>query len=194
MAKEKVIPINHSEGQAVAGEIIKTRNLVEGIVLGGIPFSAALYFCRSFSFADKVTIAIVVALPFLYLGISGINGDSFTTFVGIWLRYRKNRRVLLYNPRIKIEATPLIFETRKKEEMLPKEKAMLIYRKLKSRRKKLKAIKNDANLVQTDERIVFFEDDIGILSKPEEYKTLKELKKERRIEKKKNQHKTKTDR
>ena len=80
MAKERVIPINHAEGQAVAGEIIKTRNLIEGIILGGIPFVAVLYFCRSLTFADKVTIAIIVALPMLYLGINGINGDSFTTF------------------------------------------------------------------------------------------------------------------
>lgn len=186
MAKERVIPINHAEGQAVAGEIIKTRNLIEGIILGGIPFVAVLYFCRSLTFADKVTIAIIVALPMLYLGINGINGDSFTTFISIWLRYRRKRRVVLYNPRIKTEATPLIFETKKKEELLPKEKLLLIYEKIRARRKAIRVTKNNVNVMQTEEGFVFFEDDIGILAKPEEYKTSKELKRERRKVKRKN--------
>ena len=122
----------------------------------------------------------------LYLGINGINGDSFTTFISIWLRYRRKRRVILYNPRIKTDATPLIFETKKKEELLPKEKLLLIYEKIRARRKAIRVTKNNVNVMQTEEGFVFFEDDIGILAKPEEYKTSKELKRERRKVKRKN--------
>ena len=46
--------------------------------------------------------------------------------------------------------------------------------------------KNNVNVMQTGEGFVFFEDDIGILAKPEEYKTYKELKRERRKVKRKN--------
>ena len=121
MAKEKYIPTNHGEGQAFLGYIVKTRNLMEGILMGGIPFFVVMYWTRGQLFSTRVTIASAVALPLLFLGLNGVNGDSLTVFFKVWFRFNRKRRVLFYNPRVKFEAVPLIFE-KNTEEPSPKEK------------------------------------------------------------------------
>ena len=183
MAKEKYIPTNHGEGQAFLGYIVKTRNLMEGILMGGIPFFVVMYWTRGQLFSTRVTIASAVALPLLFLGLNGVNGDSLTVFFKVWFRFNRKRRVLFYNPRVKFEALPLIFE-KNTEEPSPKEKIVKYFEKQKELQKKKRVSKNELAMTQTEDGLVFFEDDIGLLDKPDDYKTAKELRSEARDKKK----------
>lgn len=183
MSKEKYIPTNHGEGQAVAGYIVKTRNLIEGILMGGIPFFLVMYWTIGLSISTRVTLAAVISCPLLILGINGINGDAFTVFIKTWVKFKRRRRILFYNPRVKTELLPLVLE-RDKEELLPREKLAKFVEAKKDLRKTRRISKNELALTQTEDGFVFFEDDIGILEKPDDYKTDKEIRAEKRRKKK----------
>ena len=185
MALERFIPHNHFDGQAIAGVMIKTRNLVEGIILAAIPFGLTFYFGKPLRFADKLTIACIIAMPLFMLSVQGINGDSLTVFIKSWIRYLKRKRILFYNPRVKTEATPLIFEKQTSQQVLPRERILELVNKIKIQQKaKQQAKQKRSLLTYTDDGPVFFEDDIGVLAMPDEYKTAKEIKAEKKKAKK----------
>lgn len=179
MAKEKYIPTNQGEGQAFIGHIVKTRNLIEGILMGSIPFFFVMYWTQGYAFSTRVTLAALIGCPLMFVGLNGINGDSITVFLRVWLKFNKKRRVLFYNPRVKTEAMPLIFEKSKEETSAKDQVIKYIEKKIEVQKKK-RISKNELAMTQTEDGLVFFEDDIGILDKPDDYKTAKELRLEAR--------------
>jgi len=158
-----VIPHNFTTGTVIGGETYRTRNVIEGLVLSVPPAVLTFLLGRELSFAVKLSIALSTALPLLILGVSGVGGDSLSKFVRIWLRYLRSRRTLLYNPRLKEEDEPVDLAKLQEEMILPRDRLLQLVEQLRSRAAKPSTGESAG--------ILYFEEDIGIVPKPEEYKT-----------------------
>lgn len=93
---EYLIPMNFIDESRFLNGIFKTRNFIEGSIMGGavgIIFWALI----SAPFEAKLSLVIGVAFPFFMLGLSGINGDAFSTFVLNALAWVRTRGTMLYN-------------------------------------------------------------------------------------------------
>lgn len=93
---EYLIPMNFIDESRFLNGIFKTRNFVEGSIMGGtvgIIFWALI----SAPFEAKLSLIIGIAFPFFMLGLSGINGDAFSTFVFNALTWVRTRGTMLYN-------------------------------------------------------------------------------------------------
>lgn len=121
MAKESrqniyIVPDNFIEGGRILNGMFKTRNFIEAIILSlaiGIP----LWIIPYSSITTKITVMISVIGPFFLIGIAGINGDSLIQFLQLLKKWRKNKRVMLYNNKVRIR------EVRPGDVMIAKEVA-----------------------------------------------------------------------
>lgn len=93
---EYLIPMNFIDESRFLNGIFKTRNFVEGSIMGG---TVAIIFWMLISapFEAKLSLVIGFAFPFFMLGLSGINGDAFSTFVFNALAWVRTRGTMLYN-------------------------------------------------------------------------------------------------
>ena len=88
-----IIPPNFIESGTLFGGMIKVRNAVESGILAcaiGIP----VFVCLPFGLTTKIVILCLTALPAALVALIGIDGESLSSFFMIWLRYRRNRRVI----------------------------------------------------------------------------------------------------
>ena len=88
-----IIPPNFIESGTLFGGMIKVRNAVEAGILAcviGIP----VFVCIPFGLTAKIVTLCLTALPAGLIALIGIDGESLSSFLLIWLRYRRNRRVI----------------------------------------------------------------------------------------------------
>ena len=88
-----IIPPNFIESGTLFGGMIKVRNTVEAGILAcaiGIP----VFVCLPLGLTTKIVILCLTALPAALVALIGIDGESLSSFLLIWLRYRRNRRVI----------------------------------------------------------------------------------------------------
>lgn len=88
-----IIPPNFIESGTLFGGMIKVRNAVESGILAcaiGIP----VFVCLPLGLTTKIVILCLTALPAALVALIGIDGESLSSFLLIWLRYRRNRRVI----------------------------------------------------------------------------------------------------
>ena len=76
--------------------MFKTRNFVEGCVMGGV-IALLAWMGIDAAFEVKISLVIGLAAPFMMLGISGVNGDPLSTFLVHALDWLKTRGTKLYN-------------------------------------------------------------------------------------------------
>lgn len=103
MAEERhnvyIIPDNFIEGGRVFNGLIKTRNLIEGIffaLITGFPLWNIAYP----SLEVKIIVMISCIGPVFLLALFGINDSSLLENIIYFLKWRKNKRVLLYNGKV----------------------------------------------------------------------------------------------
>lgn len=95
MAKVYIIPENFIEGGRILNTF-KTRNFVEAVALTllvGIP----LWMIHYPSFQVKLMVVLCIAAPIFLISVTGINGDSLIQFLQQYLKWRKSKRIMLYN-------------------------------------------------------------------------------------------------
>lgn len=190
------IPENYSTGINFAGMNFKVRNFIEGIVVS-LLFSLVsilvLYQIPFMDFGTKIGFVISFALTGLILGIVGINDEALSVFVSNKLHFDRRKRTAFYNPRIKDETVPYIYEYQSNRESLPREKIIAFYKAYKAsiEKKEQEKMLEFQKTNTFDETSMFFEDDEGIVVKPVEYmnpaeyrKHLKDLKRKQRKERK----------
>ena len=115
MAKTYFIPYNVSDGQvSVAGQMVKRRNLIEGLCSGAAVFFL-LYSLLPFKFNIKLAISFIISVFVAVLGLVGVNGDPVSIFIANWFRFVKHRRITYYNPRIKNETEPALLNIPKRD-------------------------------------------------------------------------------
>lgn len=151
------IPQNFIDEGTVLGGMIKTRNLAEALVMA-VPVAYLVFKIvhnHLINWAWQILIVATVFLLLLFFGIIGLNGDSVTTFLVYWTRYRKSRRITRYNPHL----------AKKKSEIaslepteLPRERLARMFGK-NTANKATNATLNVYDLVSRD--MVFDDDDIN---------------------------------
>ena len=168
------IPENYSTGINVGGMNFKVRNFVEGIILGIITGSLSILILFYVSFIDagtKIGIVISFALIGLVIGIVGINDEPVSVFVSNKLSFDRRKRTAFYNPHIKGDAIPYIYEYQENRENLPREKIIAFYKKYKAdiEKREQEKMREFQSTNTFDETSMFFEDDEGFFAKPVEF-------------------------
>lgn len=93
---EYLIPMNFIDESRFLNGIFKTRNFIEGAIMGGT-IGGIFWALITAPFEAKLSLVIGIAFPFFMLGLSGINGDAFSTFVFNALAWVRTRGTMLYN-------------------------------------------------------------------------------------------------
>lgn len=177
------IPKNSFDTGYVFGGQFKTRNFVEAVILT-IPFLGIFIFGwmkLKWNVQSTVAYCFIVCAAVFMGTVVGVGGDSLFEFISRVIRFRQNKRISKYNPRIKSELEPDYLM--KDGRMLPKEKLKELMGAVEG--KVLGA--NDGPIsadIDAKDLQVFYEDDEGILEKPDELKTKAELKAEAKQRKK----------
>ncbi len=131
----------------------------------------------------KISVYVIVFVACLMIGIIGINGEHLSEFAWAVFKHLQRKRVTFYNPRAKLEAAPnYMIESERK--LLPRDRIMqLIGRSPQENEKYMDSMREDDYNI--DYRDIYFEDDDGIVEKPDALKTRKEIREERQAEVKK---------
>jgi type IV secretory pathway VirB4 component len=99
-----VIPPNFIESGTFLGGMFKVRNTIEAGVLAllvGVPI-----FCIEVSLTARIVILCMTALPLALLALIGVSGESLSSFLLIFAKYLKNRRVITLIESADGEAAP----------------------------------------------------------------------------------------
>ena len=133
---ECVIPQNYKGVTNLLSFTFKTRNLIEGIIIGAILAliggSITVYYEYGFT-VNVVTVSIICFGLGAIVGIIGFNDESISEFIIHFFQYLKGRRVTYYNPKVKRNVKPLITKDgteQSSENMLPRDKIIAIAKKV----------------------------------------------------------------
>lgn len=169
------IPKNAFDTGYVFGGLFRTRNFVEGIIVA-LPFLGIFAYGWTklgWDILSTVAYCVILCAGAFMATVVGVDGDSLFEFIARVIRFRKNRRISKYNPRIKTELEPdyLIHD----DKLLPREKLKRAYESIKG-----KVVGGEENAISadinSDNLHIYYDDDENFIEKPEELKTQAELK------------------
>lgn len=131
-----IIPDNFIEGGKVFNGMFKIRNLIEAAVLV-LLLSIPLFAIPYPSIQVQITVMIVVLLPVLMFAVMGINDDSLIEFIQNLVRWKQNKRIILYNGNVRPRhvRTADVLEAQE----LPKDKLITAMDNFRERRKQAQA-------------------------------------------------------
>lgn len=171
------IPKNSFDTGYVFGGQFKTRNFVEGVVVT-LPFLGIFLYGWAklgLDFESTVAYCFILCAAVFVSVVHGVGGDSLFEFIARVVKFRQNRRISKYNPRIKTELEPdyLLHD----DTMLPKEKLKRALENIKS--KVVGGSDEPISADITDDDLqVYYDDDEDFVEKPDELKSKAELKAE----------------
>jgi len=87
-----IIPPNFIESGTFFGGMFKVRNAIEAGVLAlvtGLPV-----FNMNLSLTTRIIIICLISLPLAMFALIGVSGESLSSFIFIFIKYLKNRRVV----------------------------------------------------------------------------------------------------
>lgn len=140
------IPYNFIDESKVFGGMISTRKLVEGCILGA--FFSFPFFLFSLPIQIKLTLILVFFLVFGIIGCIGINGDPISRFIIYYIKFRKQKRLISFNGKVKFhesEADDVTFTE------LPRDKVLKLFVGMGSAREESPDYKEDENYVFDDD-------------------------------------------
>lgn len=88
-----IIPPNFVDTGTFFGGMFKARNVIEAGILSavvGIP----VFVCLPFGLTTRIIVLCLTAMPLGLVALIGISGESLSSFLFIFLKYMKNRRVV----------------------------------------------------------------------------------------------------
>lgn len=100
MANIYIIPENFIEGGKILN-MFKTRNFIEALGLTlctGIPTWTLPPYP---SFQIKLMVVLCIVAPVFMIAAAGINGDSLIQFVQQYIKWRKSKRIMLFNRQVR---------------------------------------------------------------------------------------------
>lgn len=171
------IPKNSFDTGYVFGGQFKTRNFVEGVVVT-LPFLGIFLYGWAklgLDFESTVAYCFIMCAAVFVSVVHGVGGDSLFEFIARVVKFRQNRRISKYNPRIKTELEPdyLLHD----DTMLPKEKLKRALENIKSEVVGGSDEPISADITDDDLQ-VYYDDDEDFVEKPDELKSKAELKAE----------------
>lgn len=149
------IPENFADGTGVFGGIIPLRNFIEALIIT-LPLFYLSIRLPIQALNIRVCVIVLFSLPTFAIGCYGFNGDSLSEFFLYFLRFRKRRRVIRYNPRVKLEFTGEVVVA---ETMLPREKMLRMLENLQQKGRP-EGTESDRYFAINDN--IAFEDDIAL--------------------------------
>ena len=87
------IPPNFIGSSTFLGGLFKVRNVIEAGILA-VVIGVPVIFLLPFGVTVKVTILCLTALPAALFALMGIGGESLSSFLIVFVKYLKNRRVV----------------------------------------------------------------------------------------------------
>ena len=88
-----IIPPNFIDTGTFFGGLFKARNVIEaGILATAVGFP--VLFSLPYSLTTRVIILCLTALPLAMVALIGIDGESLSSFLGIFLRFCQKRRLV----------------------------------------------------------------------------------------------------
>ena len=179
--KIRVIPDNFGNGVNILGMHFKALFLIEGVVLAVIMLVLSLIVLKALGMDDlgeMLGLCLVFSGIALFVGIRGINDEPITTFIKNFSDFNKKKRTAYYNPRVKLEAKSIKMENQDKQnkDAIPREKILAFFNKYKEtldkkQQEKAKAFEEKNSF---DKDNMYFEDDIGIIKRPNSYMSEKD--------------------
>lgn len=156
------IPYNFIDESKVFGGMVATRNLIEGCVLGGI--ASVPVFLISFPLQVKLTLILVCFLVFGVIGCIGINGDPITRFIIYYIQFRRQKRIISFNGKVKFHesaADNIEFSE------LPRDRMLKLFSGMSSSRKAVEEQEEDSDTTNFvfDDDIISEENRQDIISK-----------------------------
>ncbi len=91
-----IIPENFIKDGRIFNGLLKTRNFIEAIIMAAV-VAVPLWVIPYPTVIAKLTVMISILLPIMFIGIVGINDSSVLEFLQQFLKWRKNKRIVLYN-------------------------------------------------------------------------------------------------
>lgn len=88
------IPNNYTDAGKLFG-MFPIRNVVECAALC-LPLTALVFLLSPFSLTPTLILCLVLVIPIGGFALIGVRDDSLLTFIRLYLRWRKNRRILIY--------------------------------------------------------------------------------------------------
>lgn len=180
----QIIPMNFVGSGRVLNGMFKQTNLIEAVIMAAPGLFIALKLINWPNMTWRIYgILGFAGLPFLF-GVTGINDEDVFTYIYNFFTFRKNKRTALYNPRAKAETNPDYIYGGEAE--LPRDKLDRLLAKLQNNRD---AREGDLSSMVYDSGKIFFEEDAqnageyGIEELPDELKTKKQLKEEKKARK-----------
>ena len=88
-----IIPPNFVDTGTFFGGMFKARNVIEAGILSavvGIP----VFVCLPFGLTTRIIVLCLTAMPLGMVALIGISGESLSSFLFIFLKYLRNRRVV----------------------------------------------------------------------------------------------------
>lgn len=95
------IPTNFTDAGRLFG-LFEIRNAIETVLLT-VPIIFCCIALLPFSFTAKLIIAIVIVVPVGGLSLIGVSDDSLTRWAGMWWRWRKCRRLMLFRGEVHLK-------------------------------------------------------------------------------------------
>ena len=170
-----VIPKNFLDYGYVFGGRFKLRNFIEASVITAPVFGVfwAGWELLGWSFYDTIAICIIVCSAIFLASVNGVAGDSLLEFIARVKQFKQTKQISKYNPRVKYENEPDYLVV--KGDVLPRDK-LIKFGKALANKFIGEDIESPVSKDISDKRLItFFEDDDGILEKPDPLKTHAEL-------------------
>ena len=111
-----IIPPNFVETGTFFGGMFKVRNVIEAGILAAV-VGVPVFICLPFGLTTRIIVLCLTAMPLGLVALIGIAGESLSSFLFIFLKYLKNRRIVgLEEPAPDTgRAMPLYSKKQKKE-------------------------------------------------------------------------------
>lgn len=88
-----IIPPNFVETGTFFGGMFKARNVIEAGILAAV-VGMPVFLCLPFGLTTRIIVLCLTAMPLGLVALIGIAGESLSSFLFIFLKYLKNRRVV----------------------------------------------------------------------------------------------------
>lgn len=131
-----IIPDNFIAGGRVFNGMFKTRNFIEGAIIGITLVGIAMLFPIQET-ATRISVVIGFSAPGFFLGAAGFNDDALSVVIFNMIRWKRQKYVMLYNTANQArEAQPLDMMM---AEELPRDRMISVFEAWNQKRKEKQA-------------------------------------------------------
>lgn len=88
-----IIPPNFVDTGTFFGGMFRARNVIEAGILAAVT-GLPSFLLLPFGLTTRIIVLCLTTLPLVLFALIGISGESLSSFLVIFLRYMKNRRIV----------------------------------------------------------------------------------------------------